>query len=70
MLHREGMAKWECDDFSEGYSITTVQRAARPFKHIICMQLHWGWEGGRAGGRVGGWGWDLILHLYLSEQAA
>lgn len=42
MLHREEMAKWECDDFSEGYSITTVQRAARPFKHIICMQLHWG----------------------------
>lgn len=61
MLHREGTAKWECDDFSEGYSITMVQRAARPLKHIICMQLHW-W------GR--GWGGDLILHLYLSEQAA
>lgn len=54
MLHREGTAKWECDDFSEGYSITMVQRAARPLKHIICMQPHW----------------DLILHLYLSEQAA
>lgn len=42
MLHREGIAKWEYDEFSVGYSITMVQSAARPLKHIICMQLHWG----------------------------
>lgn len=40
MLHREGVEKWECDDFSVGYSITKVQSAARPLKHIICMHLH------------------------------
>lgn len=40
MLHREGMEKWECDDFPVGYSITMVQRAARPLEHVMHMQLH------------------------------